>query len=94
MSALLSDSRIETLLKVNDITALRHFVMHKDDLNFCWASYKIVLRNGYHITKEVFLLTSCNEVNMKTELYGLKGCVSMGINTVSAWYMMRFKVFI
>lgn len=50
MSALLSDSRIETLLKVNDITALRHFVMHKDDLNFCWASYKIVLRNGYHIT--------------------------------------------
>ena len=46
------------------------------------------------LTKEVFLLTSCNEVNMKTELYGLKGCVSMGINTVSAWYMMRFKVFI
>lgn len=34
MSALLTDSRIETLLKVNDITALRHFVMHKDDLNF------------------------------------------------------------
>lgn len=57
--------------------------------------------NGYALitwkwalTKEVFLLTSCNEVNMKTELYGLKGCVSMGINTVSAWYMMRFKVFI
>ena len=50
MSALLTDSRIETLLKVNDITALRHFVMNMDDLNFCWASYKIVLRNGYHIT--------------------------------------------
>lgn len=34
MSSLLTDSRIETLLKVNDITALRHFVMHNDDLNF------------------------------------------------------------
>ena len=49
MSALLTDSRIETLLKVNDTKALRHFIMHRDDLNFCWASYKIVLRNGYHI---------------------------------------------
>ncbi len=50
MSALLTDSRIETLLKVNDIAALQHFVRRKDDLDFCWASYKIVLRNGYHIT--------------------------------------------
>ena len=50
MSALLADSRIETLLKVNDTKALRHFIMHKDDLDFCWASYKIVLRNDYRIT--------------------------------------------
>ncbi len=50
MTALLTDSRIETLLKVNDIAALKHFVRCKEDLDFCWASYKIVLRNGYHIT--------------------------------------------
>ena len=50
MSALLTDSRIETLLKVNDTKALRHFIMHQNDLDFCWASYKIVLRNCYHIT--------------------------------------------
>ena len=50
MSALLMDNRIETLLKVNDTKALRHFIMHRDDLDFCWASYKIVLRNDYRIT--------------------------------------------
>ena len=50
MSALLTDNRIETLLKVNDIAALQHFIEHNEDLDFCWASYKIVLRNGYHIT--------------------------------------------
>ena len=50
MTGLLTDSRIETMVKANDIEALRYFINHPKELDTCWASYKITMRNKYHIT--------------------------------------------
>ena len=50
MKALLSDSRVETILKSGRKRDLKHFIDHPQDLDFCWPSYKIVLRRNYRIT--------------------------------------------
>ena len=50
MKALLSDSRVETILKSGRKRDLKHFIDHPQDLDFCWPSYKIVLRQKYRIT--------------------------------------------
>lgn len=50
MKALLSDSRVETILKSGRKRNLKHFIDHPQDLDFCWPSYKIVLRRNYRIT--------------------------------------------
>lgn len=49
MKALLSDSRVETILKCGRKRDLKHFFCHPLDLDFCWPSYRIALRTGYHI---------------------------------------------
>ena len=50
MKALLSDSRVETILKSGRKRDLKRFIDHPQDLDFCWPSYKIVLRRKYRIT--------------------------------------------
>lgn len=50
MSSLLTDNRIETMMKAKDIEGIRYFINHPKELDFCWASYKIALRNKYFIT--------------------------------------------
>ena len=47
--AILRDNRYETLLKSGRIDHFRHFMMHSTDLEVCWNSYKISMRNHYHI---------------------------------------------
>lgn len=49
MTALLSDSRVETILKNGRKKDLKHFIENPRDLDFCWPSYKIVLRKKYRI---------------------------------------------
>ena len=50
MKALLSDCRVETLMKAGRKAHLRYFVEHPRRLDECWSAYRIVLRNNYHIT--------------------------------------------
>lgn len=50
MKALLTDNRVETILKSGRKKDLKHFIDHPQDLDFCWPSYKIVLRRNYRIT--------------------------------------------
>ena len=50
MKALLSDSRVETIIKSGRKRNLKHFIDRPQDLDFCWSSYKIVLRRRYRIT--------------------------------------------
>lgn len=40
MKALLSDSRVETILKSGRKRDLKYFIDHPQDLDFCWPSYK------------------------------------------------------
>lgn len=47
IQALLSDNRIETLMKVNQPKAVEYFVNHAHDLESCWQSYKIAVRHQY-----------------------------------------------
>ncbi len=47
--SILCDNRYETLLKSGRIDHFRHFIKHSTDLEVCWNSYKIALRNHYHI---------------------------------------------
>lgn len=49
MKALLSDNRVETILKSGRKRDLKYFIDHPQDLDFCWPSYKIVLRQKYRI---------------------------------------------
>ena len=49
ISALLSDSRVETLMKAGRIEHLRYFLGNKKAFEELWQSYKIVVRNGYEI---------------------------------------------
>ena len=47
--ALLSDSRVETLMKSGNIEHLRYFLSKPGALDRCWDSYKIAIRNKYVI---------------------------------------------
>lgn len=51
--ALLSDSRVETLMKSGKINHLRHFLFNPQTLDRCWNSYKIAMRNKYDISDMV-----------------------------------------
>lgn len=48
MRFLLTDSRIETMMKAGHFEAVDHFVSHHERLDQCWNSYKIASRHGYH----------------------------------------------
>lgn len=50
MKALLSDSRIETVMKTGQKTHLKYFIYNPQRLDECWAAYRIVMRNNYHIS--------------------------------------------
>lgn len=45
--ALLSDSRIETMMKAKDCKAVEYFIGHETELDTCWQSYKIARRHRY-----------------------------------------------
>ena len=47
--ALLTDSRVETLLKAGNTDHLRYFLGNKRAFEELWQSYKIAVRNGYEI---------------------------------------------
>ena len=49
-TAILSDSRAETLMKSGNIEHLRYFLSKPQALDRCWHSYKIAMRNKYAIT--------------------------------------------
>lgn len=49
ISALLTDSRAETLLKAERTDHLRYFLGNKRTFEKLWKSYKIAIRNGYEI---------------------------------------------
>ena len=49
MKALLSDARIETLMKARNQKAVRYFLDNRNILDKCWNSHKIATRNGYRI---------------------------------------------
>ena len=47
--ALLSDHRIETMLKAKDHKAVAYFLSYPFDLDRCWQSYKVAARQHYKI---------------------------------------------
>ena len=47
MKALLTDSRIETMMKSKALQAVAYFVSRPLDLDKCWQSYKVAARHGY-----------------------------------------------
>lgn len=47
MSALLSDHRMETMMKAKDHKAICHFIEQSTALDRCWQSYKVATRHGY-----------------------------------------------
>lgn len=47
MKALLTDSRIETMMKSKDLQAVAYFVSRPLDLDGCWQSYKVAARHHY-----------------------------------------------
>ena len=47
--SLLTDSRVETLLKAGRTDHLRYFLSNKKSFEELWQSYKIAVRNGYEI---------------------------------------------
>ena len=49
-TAILSDSRAETLLKAGQYPMLRHYIRSSFDMERYWASVKICIRNGYTIS--------------------------------------------
>ncbi len=49
MKALLTDTRIETLMKAGNHRAVKYFLDNKSMLDKCWNSHKIAVRNGYRI---------------------------------------------
>ena len=49
-TAILSDSRAETLLKAGQYAMLRHYIRSPFDMRQYWASVKICIRNGYTIS--------------------------------------------
>ena len=51
---MLTDSRVETLLKAGSTDHLRYFLGNKSAFEELWQSYKIAVRNGYEIA-DIFL---------------------------------------
>ena len=49
-TAILSDSRAETLLKAGQYPMLRHYIRSSFDMGQYWNSIKICIRNGYTIS--------------------------------------------
>ena len=49
MKALLTDARIETLMKAGNYKAVRYYLDNRSMLDKCWNSHKIAIRNGYGI---------------------------------------------
>ena len=49
MKALLTDARIETLMKAGNHKAVRYYLDNRSMLDKCWNSHKIAIRNGYGI---------------------------------------------
>ena len=49
-TAILSDSRAETLLKAGQYAMLRYYIRSPFDMERYWASVKICIRNGYTIS--------------------------------------------
>ena len=47
---MLTDSRVETLLKAGRTDHLRYFLGNKKAFEELWQSYKIAVRKGYDIT--------------------------------------------
>ena len=47
MKSLLTDSRIETMMKAGHFGAVDYFVNNPIRLDQCWNSYKIASRHGY-----------------------------------------------
>ena len=47
--AVLSDSRVETLLKAGRTEYLKYFLNNSRAFDACWQSYKVATRNGYEI---------------------------------------------
>ncbi len=50
IKALLTDSRAETMFKAGRKADLSYFLQHQRDLDMYWNTYKIALRNDYHIS--------------------------------------------
>ena len=46
-NALLSDHRIETMMKAKDLQAVAYFISHPHDLDRFWQSYKVAARHHY-----------------------------------------------
>ena len=63
--ALLSDSRVETLLKAGRTKHLKYFLDNSRAFDTCWQSYKIAVRKGYDITD---ISLWCDYVNMLRRL--------------------------
>ena len=49
MKALLTDARIETLMKAKNFRAVKYFINNKGMLDKCWNSHKVATRHGYKI---------------------------------------------
>lgn len=49
MKALLTDARIETLMKSSNHKAVKYFIDNRSMLDKCWNSHKIAMRHGYEI---------------------------------------------
>lgn len=49
MKALLTDARIETLMKSGNHKAIKYFIDNPKMLDKCWNSHKIAMRHGYRI---------------------------------------------
>ncbi len=49
MKALLTDARIETLMKARNLKAVKYFIDNPRMLDKCWNSHKIANRHGYKI---------------------------------------------
>ena len=47
--ALLTDPRMETLMKAGEVDVLKYFLTNRNNCDLFWNSYKIAKRHGYHI---------------------------------------------
>jgi len=70
MKALLTDSRIETMMKSKDLQAVAYFVSRPLDLDTCWQSYKVAARHHYRPSDyglwcdTVRLLEQCGKIGV------------------------------